>query len=39
MHRLPAWVSWFCDGKADVAVSVGIDHIAVSDTVSLRWFR
>ena len=28
-----------CDGTADVAVSVGIDHIAVSDTVSLRWFR
>jgi len=28
-----------CDGTADVAVSVGVDHIAVSDTVSLRWFR
>jgi hypothetical protein len=28
-----------CDGRADVAVSVGLDHIAVSDTVELRWFR
>jgi len=28
-----------CDGKADVNLSLGIDHAAVADTVSLRWFR
>jgi hypothetical protein len=28
-----------CDGRADVAVSLGRDHVAVDDTVPLRWFR
>jgi len=28
-----------CDGEADVGVSVGVGHVAVKATVSLRWFR